>query len=199
MFRTVSLIAALLVSSGAAAQHAQHQSGHHSGHSEHHQGVQHGQHQSPGNLSAPRETGQDAFAALSEVVTLLSNDPDTDWSKVDMDGLRAHLLDMDRLTMSAQADTLVEPDRVRFVVTGEGDVAGSVQRMVSAHGGMLAEETGWEVTTEITVNGAEMVIVPGDASGLARVKALGFFGVMTVGAHHQVHHLAIAQGRDPHH
>lgn len=201
MFRTISLIAALLISSGASAQHAQHQAGHQQGHSGHSQGMQHGQHQHQraDNATAPRETGQDAFAALAEVVAILSNDPDTDWTTVDMDALRAHLLDMDRLTMSARAETLVEGDRVRFVVTGDGEVAGSVQRMVTAHGSMLAQETGWEVMTELTGKGAEMIIVPAEAADLARVKALGFFGVMTVGAHHQVHHLAIARGKDPHH
>jgi hypothetical protein len=28
---------------------------------------------------------------------------------------------------------------------------------------------------------------------------LGFFGVMTIGAHHQAHHLQMTMGEDPHH
>ena len=34
---------------------------------------------------------------------------------------------------------------------------------------------------------------------LARVLGLGFFGVMTIGAHHQAHHLQMALRADPHH
>ena len=39
----------------------------------------------------PKEGGQAAFAALIEVVALLEQDTNTDWSTVDIDGLRSHL------------------------------------------------------------------------------------------------------------
>ncbi|QYX58087.1 hypothetical protein K1T73_06885 [Roseovarius sp. SCSIO 43702] len=32
----------------------------------------------------------------------------------------------------------------------------------------------------------------------ARFRAVGFIGVMTVGMHHQAHHLALAVGQNPH-
>ena len=38
------------------------------------------------------EPGPGAFAALSEAVATLAADPDTDWSRVDVAGLREHLL-----------------------------------------------------------------------------------------------------------
>jgi hypothetical protein len=37
-----------------------------------------------------------------------------------------------------------------------------------------------------------------DTAALPRLKALGFIGLMTLGMHHQEHHLMIASGRGPH-
>jgi hypothetical protein len=34
-----------------------------------------------------------------------------------------------------------------------------------------------------------------DAKAVARVRGLGFIGLLTLGAHHQPHHLAMARGR----
>jgi len=32
----------------------------------------------------------------------------------------------------------------------------------------------------------------------AKLKGLGSFGLMTLGMHHQIHHLMIARGQNPH-
>jgi hypothetical protein len=42
----------------------------------------------------PQLSGQDAFGAIQEIVGMLEADPATDGSKVDIDALRDHLLDM---------------------------------------------------------------------------------------------------------
>ena len=49
--------------------------------------------------SVPTSSGQAAFATISEVVRLLKADSATDWSKVDIEALRRHLIDMDAVTM----------------------------------------------------------------------------------------------------
>lgn len=178
---TVALITATLMSTQAVAQHA------------------HKQHAMMSRSNMPMETGQATFAAIAEIAALLNKDPGTDWTKVDLDALREHLLDMDRVTMAAMAETSVEEDAVTFTVSGTDATIGSIQRMTGAHAVMLAEDTGWQVTTETTDTGAVMRIEPAQADDLARIEGLGFFGVMTVGAHHQMHHLAIAKGSEPHH
>ncbi len=43
--------------------------------------------------------------------------------------------------------------------------------------------------------GAALVVTGSDPD---RIRALGFIGVMTVGMHHQAHHLALASGQNPH-
>jgi hypothetical protein len=36
------------------------------------------------------------------------------------------------------------------------------------------------------------------ANASAKLRALGFIGVLTLGMHHQMHHLMIAKGENPH-
>ena len=53
------------------------------------------------NWPIATQAGQGAFAAIQEVVEILAADPKTDWSKVNIDALRQHLVDMDNVTLSA--------------------------------------------------------------------------------------------------
>ena len=50
--------------------------------------------------SIPVEAGQGAFAAVAEIVSILTADPKTDWSKVDISALREHLADMNELSLA---------------------------------------------------------------------------------------------------
>jgi hypothetical protein len=43
-----------------------------------------------------------------------------------------------------------------------------------------------------------MTVTLADPADLVKLEGLGFIGVMTLGAHHQEHHLAIATGAAPH-
>jgi hypothetical protein len=147
----------------------------------------------------PVETGQSAFAAIAEIVQILSDDPDTDWSKVNIQALRDHLVDMELVTTEANVRAQSEGRIVEFNVTGEGDVADAIGRMVLAHSPMLEMASEWTVTAEPFTNGAAMRIEVDTDPEFARVLGLGFFGIMTIGAHHQAHHLQMAMGTDPHH
>jgi hypothetical protein len=52
-------------------------------------------------------------------------------------------------------------------------------------------------TTAIIPGGVRLTVVakrPDDTKLLARIRALGFAGLVTQGAHHQPHHLAMARG-----
>lgn len=146
----------------------------------------------------PVEAGQSAFAALQEIVTLLAADPMTDWSEVNIDALRDHLVDMNAVTLDAHVTRELVEGGIGFAVTGEGAVGDSIRRMVTAHAATMNGVNGWELSAQDIENGAQLTLhVP--ASDLEQVKALGFFGVMTVGMHHQEHHLMIARGGNPHH
>jgi len=147
---------------------------------------------------SPSETGQSQFAAIAETVTLLRDDPNTDWAQVDIKALRDHLVDMDNVTTRASVERKVDGSSVMFMVTGDDVVVASIRRMVLAHSPMLQGTSDWTVIAGDLGNGAWMLVQVGSDEDLNQVLGLGFFGLMTIGAHHQQHHLMIATGRSPH-
>ena len=147
---------------------------------------------------APSETGQAQFAAIAEIVSLLRDDPNTDWEQVNIKALRDHLVDMDNVTTRASVERMVDGMSVMFMVTGDQVVAASIKRMVQAHSPMLQGSSGWTVLGEELEGGAKMVVRANSEDEMGQVLGLGFFGLMTIGAHHQQHHLMIAAGQSPH-
>ena len=147
---------------------------------------------------APQQAGQSAFAAIQEIVTLLDADPKTDWKTVDIDALRNHLIDMSNVTLLAQVQTTPVEGGYRFVISGIGGVRDSIRRMVSAHAATMSGVRGFSYETETMPDGAVMTVSADEPSDLQMLAGLGFIGVMTLGAHHQEHHLAIATGHAPH-
>lgn len=146
----------------------------------------------------PHEGGQAAFAAIQEIVAILQADPHTDWSRVNIEALRQHLIDMHNVTLDADATSEDINDGVRFLVTGEGPVVGSIRRMLAAHAMTMNGVGGWTYAAADIPNGASLMVTVADPRDIAKVKALGFIGVLANGSHHQAHHLMIASGRDPH-
>jgi hypothetical protein len=146
----------------------------------------------------PTEPGQAAFAAIQEIVSILDADPKTDWSKVDIEALRRHLVDMDNVTLHASATAEPVPNGMRFSVTGTGPVRESIRRMVTAHAATMNGSGGWTFTAAKQAQGAILTVTVADTADLAKLKGLGFIGVMTYGMHHQEHHLMIASGHAPH-
>ena len=147
----------------------------------------------------PVEGGQSAFAAIQEIVGILENDPHTDWSKVDIEALRQHLIDMDNVTLRAAVTASEQDGAITFDVSGEGPVKSSIQRMVLAHAMTMNGVDGWTYGATETATGARLTITPPDEKSLVKLRALGFTGILAQGMHHQMHHLMIARGMAPHH
>lgn len=146
----------------------------------------------------PVEAGQSAFAAIQEIVAKLGADPETDWSKVNINGLRQHLVDMDELIRNAAA-TAVDIDKgVRISITGKGRTLRAIQAMVPAHAGELDKIAGWSAEGIVSADGAQLTVTSVDGSEAHKIRALSFFGLMATGAHHQQHHWAIASGAAVH-
>ncbi|WP_406856116.1 hypothetical protein ABEG18_00355 [Alsobacter sp. KACC 23698] len=152
----------------------------------------------PTNAAEPREPGQAAFAAIQEIVAILEADPRTDWTKVDIEALRRHLVDMDNVTLRAQVAVEAVDGGARFVVTGEGEVVASIRRMVSAHAAAMDGVGGWRMQAEERPGGVALAVTAARPAEVAKIRGLGFIGVMTRGMHHQEHHLMLARGADPH-
>ena len=143
---------------------------------------------------APTMPGQDAFGAIQEIVQILQSDPKTDWSKVNIDALRQHLIDMNEVTLRAAATPRVFDTGIEFTVTGEGRTLEAIKRTVPAHVKEL-HEIGWNAKTDDLANGAKLTVLASEAQPLTKLKALGFMGIMVQGGHHQRHHLMMAMGQ----
>ena len=140
-----------------------------------------------------KEPGQSAFATIAEIVRVLNGDPDTDWSQVDIDTLRTHLQDMDRVTIDSEARAEEIQGGLRFIVTGDEKVSLSVERMIFGHAQTMNGVDGWTYTAQKIPGGASLdVLVP--EQDLVKLKALGFYGMLGSGMHHQPHHWMMANG-----
>jgi hypothetical protein len=184
IMRSAALAVAMLASTAAAPQDM---NSSHSAHS----------HATGGGDPEINHSGQAAFAALSEAVAVLETDPSTDWSKANITELRDHLLDMDEVVMRSHALVVEEGDAVHITVTGNGRTLAAIQRMVPAHARMMNGHRRWQSQAQARGDGVIWTIRTKSADERMRIKALGFYGLLTLGSHHAPHHLAIAKG-EPH-
>jgi hypothetical protein len=145
----------------------------------------------------PKSPGQAAYGTISEVVRLLEADPQTDWSRVNVEALRQHLIDMDDVTMRAAVAARDIPGGLEMRVTGTGRVADAIHRMVGDHARMLDQGADYRASTVSIPEGAIMTVTAKNASDpreVARIRGLGFAGLLTEGDHHAAHHMALARG-----
>jgi hypothetical protein len=151
-----------------------------------------------GTPAGVTEGGQSAFAAIAQIVEVLNADPTTDWSKVSIEALRQHLIDMDNVTLRAVVSTTPTPTGARFAATStDPAVQASIRRMVTAHAATMNGANGWTLMASEAEGGA-VLEVSGTEADAAKINGLGFIGVLTLGMHHQAHHLMIAKGMNPH-
>jgi hypothetical protein len=143
---------------------------------------------------AGRLGGQAAFATIAEVVRLLEADSTTDWTRVSIERLRAHLADMDAVTLRAAVTREDVDGGARFVVRGDPSVRAAARRMASAHAAMLRAERGWETSIDETGAAVRISATAGGAADVQRIRALGLVGLLATGEHHASHHVAIARG-----
>jgi len=149
---------------------------------------------------SPARAGQAAFAAIAEIVAILRADSTTDWTRVDIEGLRQHLIDMDDVTMSALVRQEAIAAGARFTVTGQGRTIAAIRRMANAHAGMVGASDSMRVSVDEVAGGAVVTVVatPASTQAVARIRGLGFHGLLTLGDHHGPHHLAMARGDTTH-
>ena len=145
----------------------------------------------------PTSSGQDAFGAILEIVGILDADPATDWSKVTLERLRQHLIDMNEVTLHSAVTTEPVAGGLRMDITGTGRVEQAIRDMVGPHTNELNQMSEWSAKTETIPGGLRLTVVakdPTDAKTAARIRGLGFIGLLVQGGHHQPHHLAMARG-----
>ena len=160
-------------------------------------GAMHGMHHGMASTGAPAMPGQDAFGAIAEVVQMLDADPSTDWSKVDLERLRQHLMDMNEVVLRSQVKQAEVPGGLVMDVTGTGRTEQAIRAMVVPHATELDRMPAFAAKTELIPGGVRLTVTakaPDDAKAVARLRGLGFIGLLTAGAHHGPHHLTMAKG-----
>ena len=142
----------------------------------------------------PTQPGQDAFGTIQEIVRILEADPATDWSKVDLEALREHLIDMNEVVLHAAVVNRRVEGGIASDVTGSGRTLAAIRRMVAAQARQLATVAGWHVLAEPLPDGMRLTVTTDRMAEIAHIRGLGFIGLLATGAHHQAHHLALARG-----
>jgi hypothetical protein len=132
---------------------------------------------------------------------MLKADPNTDWSKVNVEALRQHLIDMDDVVMHSVVKQRNIAGGIEVDVTGAARTVAAIRRMTVNHSAMLEQGDDYHASAKHIPNGARFVVTAknaDDVPGVARIRGLGFAGIMTEGNHHAPHHLAIARGEMVH-
>jgi hypothetical protein len=148
--------------------------------------------------TTPTMPGQDAFGAIQEIVRILDADPRTDWSKVDLEALRQHLIDMNEVTLKADAAPKQIDGGLEIAITGTGRTLSAIQRMVPAWAQAMDDHQGWSTKAVPLPNGDLLTVTATDPNEVQHIRGLGFIGLLVSGSMHQPHHLAMAKGEFDH-
>ena len=163
-----------------------------------HQGMMSGHAGMRGASATPTSPGQDAFGAIQEIVQMLDADPKTDWSKVDLEALRQHLIDMNEVTLKAEAAPKQIDGGLEIAVTGSGRTLIAIQRMIPAYAQMANGHDGWSAKASELPNGELLTVTAASPKEVQHIRGLGFIGLLASGSWHQPHHLAMAKGEFDH-
>jgi hypothetical protein len=148
-------------------------------------------------LSAP---GHDIFGTVQEAIQALEADSTTDWSEVDMEALRQHLIDMHHVAMHVVVEESTPIDGgVRLAVRPTSDSAdAALQRVLDVHPTMLQHQEGWEMTVTEETNRYILRVTDPSGTDADKIRGLGYIGLLAYGPHHQHHHWMMVQGNTPH-
>lgn len=159
-------------------------------------GADHSSHVTATSASAI-PAGQAAYATMAGIVAMLEADSTTDWSKVNIEALRQHLIVMNEVTLGARARQTSVPGGAAMEVTGDGHVAESIRTMLRNHSMMLGMMGPYRTSVDDIPGGVKWTVTAADlkdAKAVAKIRGLGFAGLLTLGDHHTPHHIALARG-----
>ncbi|WP_022836815.1 hypothetical protein [Salisaeta longa] len=184
------LIGLLVLAFFGAPLHAQHHGGQHPAEAQH----------SGGSVTPLHAPGNAIFGTVQEAIRALENDPTTDWSEVDVDALRRHLIDMHHVAMHVEIvqKRPIESGLEVHVRPTHDAARAALKRVLKAHPHMLKQETGW--TMDVRRDGGVFVLrtTTDTPSDVPKIRALGYMGLLAYGGHHQRHHWHMVRGQHPH-
>ena len=153
------------------------------------------------NPPIPQSPGQDAFGAIQEIVRILEAGPNTDWSKVKIENLRQHLIDMNEVVLHSDVKSAEVPSGLTMEITGRDRTELAIRSMVMPQSGMLNQMPLWAAQAQEIPGGVRLTVKakdPNDSKTIAEIRGLGFAGLLVQGDYHQIHHLGMAKGEWKH-
>jgi hypothetical protein len=148
-------------------------------------------------MATSASPGQAAFGAIRDVVHILESDSTTNWSKVNLEALRQHLIDMDEVTLRSEVVQRPIAGGLQMDITGTGRTTLAIRRMITSHGAMLDQSAEYHASVVEIPNGTRLTVTSrnsANAKAVSRIRGLGFAGLLTEGDHHAQHHIALARG-----
>lgn len=143
--------------------------------------------------------GNAIFGAIHEAIDSLNANPNTDWSKVNIEALRQHLIDMYEFTLNVKVlkqkplsngnEVTVEPTNPRAVI--------ALNHVLAMHPKMIKKEAGWNMTYRKKGDKYIIRVTTQNPKDVQKIQALGYIGILAYGSHHQRHHWMMVNGINP--
>ncbi|ADE14512.1 hypothetical protein Nhal_1361 [Nitrosococcus halophilus Nc 4] len=169
---------------------------------EHHR-MEHGLHSMSAMEKIPlTEPGNAIFAAIKEAIAQLEADPKTNWSQVDLEAFRRHLVDM--YHFMTNVEVIAQTSTAEGVHIKVRPLSAPAQETLArvlapgAHPAVLKQETGWNMAVAQENGIYGLTITTDNPQEVDKIRGLGYAGLMAYGEHHLPHHWFITQGKAPH-
>ena len=158
-------------------------------------------HQAQNDSGALMESGTDLFATIQEIIKKLSADPNTDWSKVNLEAVRQHLRDMYEFSYNVDVISQQAIEGGVKIIAKPVNVRAeqALDKVLKAHPMMLRMETGWDMQSSNPGGVYQISVTTTKPAEVDKIRGLGYIGLLAIGNHHQPHHWAMAKGQNPHH
>lgn len=143
----------------------------------------------------PPLLGPPALAVLAEILARLEADPATDWRRVDLEAVRAHLRDLDRVILAAEAEPRELVGGVELRVSGSDAASeAAIQRLLPAAAERLAAARRWRLATRPIEGGLLVEIRSRDPRETERIRASGLVALLVAAASDEAYLLDLARG-----
>jgi len=145
------------------------------------------------------ESGTDPFATMQEAIAALEDNPETNWEKVNIEALRLHLVEMQDMTINVEVtQQSINNGFIAVVTPTTPRAVKSLKKVLSGHPIQMKAETGWDMQVSNNNGVFTLTVTTKKLKDVAKIRGLGYIGVMAYGNHHQPHHWAMASGDNPH-
>jgi hypothetical protein len=145
------------------------------------------------------ESGTDPFATMQEAIAALEANPETNWEKVNIEALRLHLVEMQDMTINVEVtQQSINNGFIAVVTPTTPRAVKSLKKVLSGHPIQMKAETGWDMQVSNNNGVFTLTVTTKKLKDVAKIRGLGYIGVMAYGNHHQPHHWAMASGDNPH-